>query len=46
MVSSEQYSYSEVLEMLPFERDVFLALIQDDAAKAAKNSNGPHQPFM
>lgn len=42
IVSSEEYTYFEVLEMLPYERDIFYSLLQDDAAKAAqKNVNQP-----
>jgi hypothetical protein len=41
MVSSEQYTYSEVLEMLPYERDAFFGMIQDDAHKLSQRQSQP-----
>lgn len=40
MVSAQQYSYSEILEMHPYERDAMYAMIQEDAARAAKAARG------
>lgn len=33
MVSSEKYSLTEIYMMLPYERDIFFAMLIDDAEK-------------
>jgi len=33
MVSSEKYSYEEILNMHPYERDIFIHFLVEDAKK-------------
>lgn len=46
IVSSQQYSYSEVLEMAPFERDGFYAMLDDDAKKAQQEMSSKNSHYM
>lgn len=43
MVSGQMYTYSEILEMLPYERDAFHAMMEEDAYKEQQRINQRNQ---